>query len=797
MPYMRTEEAILLTRLVIAALVPPAVGYGFSGDLIHYSALFYTVEGHDVSSSIQGVSPLSAGFLGATSPDSSPPDTYRAPPRPLPYDADPRYVRLQRDGLVSRRDKIGSHLHGESEPLRRSNSDGDGEPLTTLQRRNGVDYDDQDQGYRPESPGKRQSLKAMMRIESTLSLLGDEDVCPTCLDGAYRRRYSIDITRVLVGILTSTAPFWSCEDIMKKILKYQHSVDTIFILAVFMNGWKEAKTVQSVTRFGLTGGNCHSPNAINSSSHTASTHILSSSALGLLSPCEPKTTVAPLVYKTYPIWKYSGLDSLDLSVASVKGFGLPRRVLPYSFYCSRGWACHTGNFGLARGACTRECLPPSKLLDLAQKQLIAKGIGFIKWGHPSRVVLPTRGMPLRGQENWNQVLGVFLEVDGCSSLPHLSFPAPQHPMNVYTLGCGSVDDGRVAMGSKAKSAVGKNLRVSSDLKKVILKQKSELPDGFKKTLHGLKGNSLENNLLWGDTAEDELFIPLDSSTKERSLDWSQDDSTEVTHSVEAIQPCTDILSCAVVVAPNEEWKVQVTSQVTPAALSPPCIQGFQQNGVEKGFFKDERRSSFKNAPCYTPKVVPIPQVMDSQIGNELDPFRDLGHIFYIAPPLDNIPVVLPPANSMHGSVQGLLVSFHQGMVSTPITCTGFPVCSTFPIVSHFQEPTQPSPFVHACGREGWWGHPSGGQLTNTIPGPSVHLHEEHPHPTVRAIGAGRDQPIMGSQPFGSRDFTLDREGDTKFWVSVKRVNLDEDTVLINSGDEGNSPQNYTLEDLIN
>lgn len=148
-----------------------------------YSAVFYRVELHGVSSSIQGVASSSSGFLGVTSPDSSPPDTYRAPPRPLPYDADPRYLRLQRDGLVSRREKTGSHLHGESEPLRRGNSDGDGEPLTTLQSWNEADYEDQGQGYQPGSPGNGHSLKGMMRIESNLSLLGDEDVCPTCLDG--------------------------------------------------------------------------------------------------------------------------------------------------------------------------------------------------------------------------------------------------------------------------------------------------------------------------------------------------------------------------------------------------------------------------------------------------------------------------------------------------------------------------------------------------------------------------------------------------------------------------------------
>eukprot|EP01018_Ginkgo_biloba_P017152 Gb_06534 [translate_table: standard] len=152
--------------------------------VIEYSAMFYRVEGHGVSSSIQGVaSSASAGLLGATSADSSLPDTYRPPPRPLPYDADPRYSSLRRDGLVSRREKTCSHLHEESEPLRRSNSDGCDEPLTTLQKRNGADYEEQGQGYCPETSEKRQLSKSMTGVESAISLIEDEDVCPTCLDG--------------------------------------------------------------------------------------------------------------------------------------------------------------------------------------------------------------------------------------------------------------------------------------------------------------------------------------------------------------------------------------------------------------------------------------------------------------------------------------------------------------------------------------------------------------------------------------------------------------------------------------
>ena len=138
-------------------------------------------------------SPSPTGLLVATALDTSP-DTYRAPPRPLPYDVDPRYIRLQRDGLVSRREKVGiSQLHSEeSEPLRRNTGD-DGEQMITIQRRNGVDYDDDNnEGYQGDSPGKRQqSTKLMGRVESVMSFGDDEDICPTCLDGnvAYFQLY--------------------------------------------------------------------------------------------------------------------------------------------------------------------------------------------------------------------------------------------------------------------------------------------------------------------------------------------------------------------------------------------------------------------------------------------------------------------------------------------------------------------------------------------------------------------------------------------------------------------------------
>lgn len=176
------------------------ISYGRElGIHLQYSTRFDDVEDRDMSSPMQGVSTSTAsGLLGGNNLDTSLPETFRAPPRPLPYDTDPRYLRALRDGLISRRDKSGmSHLHtGETEPLRRISlhgpDGGGGEALTPLQRRNGGNGGGSDhneelgQGYKPDSPGKRlPSSKGFARVESTMSLAEDEDMCPTCLDGHF------------------------------------------------------------------------------------------------------------------------------------------------------------------------------------------------------------------------------------------------------------------------------------------------------------------------------------------------------------------------------------------------------------------------------------------------------------------------------------------------------------------------------------------------------------------------------------------------------------------------------------
>lgn len=119
--------------------------------------------------------------MTSTSLDNSLSDMYHSPPRPLPYDADPRYFRVQRDGLVSRREKGSSHSHEESEPLR-SDNDADSESLSATDKWNASAC---------EEGSKEQRARSSLKLSSATSVgvgyiytsTEDEDVCPTCLEG--------------------------------------------------------------------------------------------------------------------------------------------------------------------------------------------------------------------------------------------------------------------------------------------------------------------------------------------------------------------------------------------------------------------------------------------------------------------------------------------------------------------------------------------------------------------------------------------------------------------------------------
>lgn len=165
-----------------------------------YSSLFGAPEGgggaDTAASMLQGVSAMASPpgsgslLLAPPGPHEAPiPDTYRAPPRPLPYDMDPRFPR-SREGL-SRRDKAMERHHGADADRRGGEA---GEAMAGLQHDSSAAApagEGAGPGYRPESrpesprpPSKwaAAAKPAMMRVAS-LQSMGEEDSCPTCLDG--------------------------------------------------------------------------------------------------------------------------------------------------------------------------------------------------------------------------------------------------------------------------------------------------------------------------------------------------------------------------------------------------------------------------------------------------------------------------------------------------------------------------------------------------------------------------------------------------------------------------------------
>ncbi|KAG6743019.1 hypothetical protein POTOM_053964 [Populus tomentosa] len=153
-----------------------------------YTSIFRRGQVHSLPSSIQGAASLTSSSL-----DNSLAEMYRSPPRPLPYDADPRCSRLQRDGLVSRREKGSSHSHEESEPLR-SDNDADSESFSTGDKWNASACEGGKE-QRSRSSLKLSSARATVGIGYVYSSSEEEDVCPTCLDG-------IILDLALIGVLT-------------------------------------------------------------------------------------------------------------------------------------------------------------------------------------------------------------------------------------------------------------------------------------------------------------------------------------------------------------------------------------------------------------------------------------------------------------------------------------------------------------------------------------------------------------------------------------------------------------------
>lgn len=145
---------------------------------MQYASLFPRGGRHVVPSSDQGAASLSS----TASNNDSLSDMYRSPPRPLPYDADPRYFRLQQDGQIPRMEKGSSHSHEETEPLQRSFDDP--ESLSDVKKWSQPTFEEGSKEYNKSSvefsTAKMASGDAHIYYYSE-----DEDVCPTCLEGNF------------------------------------------------------------------------------------------------------------------------------------------------------------------------------------------------------------------------------------------------------------------------------------------------------------------------------------------------------------------------------------------------------------------------------------------------------------------------------------------------------------------------------------------------------------------------------------------------------------------------------------
>ncbi|KAJ7010192.1 E3 ubiquitin-protein ligase At3g02290 [Populus alba] len=144
-----------------------------------YGTVFHRLEGRTVSPTQEGTSLASTG-VGTGLPDGSANDTQLSSSRPLPYDTDQRYARLQRYGLVSR--KSMTHFQEESQPLRRNMSSSAVESLGFGRRRNGIDSEDDNKLGYSELSDKSLATKVAYGLTYVQPSSEDEDACPTCLD---------------------------------------------------------------------------------------------------------------------------------------------------------------------------------------------------------------------------------------------------------------------------------------------------------------------------------------------------------------------------------------------------------------------------------------------------------------------------------------------------------------------------------------------------------------------------------------------------------------------------------------
>ncbi|CAH2079790.1 unnamed protein product [Thlaspi arvense] len=138
-----------------------------------YTSIFNRGGMHQIPSTVEAASVMNS--TTSLDDDSSLSSMYHSPPRPLPYDADPRYFRFA---------KGSSHSGEEAEPLR-----GDTEMSSEAlgggggAKRSKSDYEDGSKEAYSKGLVTNAKSKTMLGIEfSSYADSDDEDICPTCLD---------------------------------------------------------------------------------------------------------------------------------------------------------------------------------------------------------------------------------------------------------------------------------------------------------------------------------------------------------------------------------------------------------------------------------------------------------------------------------------------------------------------------------------------------------------------------------------------------------------------------------------
>ncbi|KAL5221120.1 hypothetical protein ABZP36_025833 [Zizania latifolia] len=144
-----------------------------------YTVTFQRLESRP-SNPAQGAAPLASTNPSTNITDNSLPETYHLVSRPPTYDTDPRYVRVQREGLVSRREKSINLTQEESLALRRNGSSSGIEHLASQKKWISTEPEGEYEVHLSEST---KSLSSKSHNSSFAVVTSeDEDVCPTCLE---------------------------------------------------------------------------------------------------------------------------------------------------------------------------------------------------------------------------------------------------------------------------------------------------------------------------------------------------------------------------------------------------------------------------------------------------------------------------------------------------------------------------------------------------------------------------------------------------------------------------------------